>query len=96
MPTWAGLIAHDPEDRELRIACGAALFNLRVALDPHGVTPVVTIEPGDLPDALAVIRRGSATVRSQRLKLASTALGSDPSMSALRETPRPSGLACRA
>ena len=59
------LIAHDPEDRELRIACGAALFNLRLALQAHGVTPVVTIEPGDLPDALAVIRRGPVTVQSR-------------------------------
>ena len=59
------LIGHDPEDRELRIACGAALFNLRLALHAHGVTPVVTIEPGDLPDALAVIRRGPATVQSR-------------------------------
>ena len=59
------LIGHDPEDRELRIACGAALFNLRLALHAHGVTPVVTIEPGELPDALAVIRRGPATVQSR-------------------------------
>jgi nitroreductase len=59
------LIGHDPEDRELRIACGAALFNLRLALHAHGVTPVVTIEPGDLPDALAVVRRGPVTVQSR-------------------------------
>ena len=59
------LIGHDPEDRELRIACGAALFNLRLALHAHGVTPVVTIEPGDLPEALAVIRRGPVTVQSR-------------------------------
>ena len=59
------LIGHDPEDRELRIACGAALFNLRLALHAHGVTPVVTIEPGDLPDALAVVRRGPATRQSR-------------------------------
>ena len=59
------LIAHDPEDRELRIACGAALFNLRLALHAHGVTPVVTIEPGEAPDALAVIRRGPATAQSR-------------------------------
>jgi nitroreductase len=58
------LIAHDPEDRELRIACGAALFNLRLALHANGVTPVVTIEAGDQPDALAVIRRGPASVQS--------------------------------
>ena len=59
------LIAHDPEDRELRIACGAALFNLRLALHAHGVTPVVTIAPGDLPGALAVVRRGPVTVQSR-------------------------------
>jgi hypothetical protein len=39
------LIAHDPEDRELRIACGAALFNLRLAVHAQGITPVVTIDP---------------------------------------------------
>ena len=39
------LIAHDPEDRELRIACGAALFNLRLAVHAHGVTPVVCLTP---------------------------------------------------
>ena len=59
------LIAHDPEDRELRIACGAALFNLRLAVHANGVTPVVTIEPGDLPEALAVVRRGPVTVQSR-------------------------------
>lgn len=59
------LMAHDPEDRELRIACGAALFNLRLALHAHGVAPVVTIEPGEAPDALAVIRRGPATAQSR-------------------------------
>ncbi len=59
------LIAHDPDDRELRIACGAALFNLRLALHAHGVTPVVTIQPGEAPDALAVIRPGPVTVQSR-------------------------------
>jgi hypothetical protein len=29
----------DPEDVELRLACGAALFNLRLALHGHGVRP---------------------------------------------------------
>jgi len=58
------LIAHDPDDRELRIACGAALFNLRLALHAHGVTPVVTIQPGEAPDALAVVRPGPTTVQS--------------------------------
>jgi len=52
-------IATDPEDRELRIACGAALFNLRLAVHAQGVTPVVCLAPGDAPAALAVIRRGA-------------------------------------
>ena len=33
-------IAHDPDDRELRIARGAALLNLQLALHARGVTPV--------------------------------------------------------
>ncbi len=53
------LPATDPEDRELRLSCGAALFNLRVALQGFGVRPLVTILPGqDAPGALATIRRG--------------------------------------
>ncbi|QIZ37645.1 nitroreductase family protein [Saccharopolyspora sp. ASAGF58] len=35
----------DPEDRELRLACGAALFNLRLALEQAGIRPVVTLLP---------------------------------------------------
>ncbi|AXX29278.1 Dinucleotide-utilizing enzymes involved in molybdopterin and thiamine biosynthesis family 2 [Actinosynnema pretiosum subsp. pretiosum] len=53
------LPATDPEDRELRLACGAALFNLRLALQGHGIRPLVTLMPGhDAPGALAVVRRG--------------------------------------
>jgi nitroreductase len=53
------LPATDPEDRELRLSCGAALFNLRLALRDHGVRPLVTLMPGaDAPGALATIRRG--------------------------------------
>jgi hypothetical protein len=36
-----------------------------LALHAHGVTPVVTVEPGDLPEALAVIRRGPVSVQSR-------------------------------
>ncbi|GAA4832298.1 Acg family FMN-binding oxidoreductase [Saccharopolyspora rosea] len=39
------LAAADPQDRELRLACGAALFNLRLALEHAGVRPVVTLLP---------------------------------------------------
>lgn len=53
------LAATDPDDHELRLACGAALFNLRVALQGFGVRPLVTIMPGqDAPGALATVRRG--------------------------------------
>ncbi|WP_189256046.1 Acg family FMN-binding oxidoreductase [Lentzea flava] len=57
------LPATDPEDRELRLSCGAALFNLRVALQGFGIRPLVTLLPGkDAPGALATVRRGG-TVR---------------------------------
>ncbi|QFZ20271.1 Acg family FMN-binding oxidoreductase [Saccharothrix syringae] len=53
------LPATDPEDRELRLSCGAALFNLRLGLRRHGIKPLVTVLPGhDAPGALAVVRRG--------------------------------------
>ncbi|SDF40378.1 hypothetical protein SAMN05216553_101465 [Lentzea fradiae] len=53
------LSATDPEDRELRLSCGAALFNLRLALQSMGVRPLVSMLPGqDAPGALAVVRRG--------------------------------------
>jgi nitroreductase len=49
----------DPDDRELRIACGAALFNLRLALHGLGIRPLVTILPDrDRPTLLAVVRAG--------------------------------------
>lgn len=47
----------DPDDREMIISCGAALFNLRVALRYHGYQPVVRTFP-DLrdEDLLAFVR----------------------------------------
>jgi len=49
----------DPDDRELRIGCGAALFNLRLALHGLGIRPLVTIMPTrGRPDLLAVVRAG--------------------------------------
>ncbi|GGU16658.1 Acg family FMN-binding oxidoreductase [Lentzea flava] len=57
--TSRALSATDPEDRELRLSCGAALYNLRLALQGMGVRPLVTMLPGnDAPGALAVVRRG--------------------------------------
>ncbi|MEU4744555.1 nitroreductase [Actinosynnema sp. NPDC023658] len=55
------LPATDPENRELRLSCGAALFNTRLALRAHGVKPLVTLLPGsDAPGALATVRRGGS------------------------------------
>lgn len=56
------LPATDPSARELRLSCGAALFNLRLALQALGVRPLVTLLPGtEAPGALATIRRGGQT-----------------------------------
>jgi len=53
------LPATDPESRELRLSCGAALFNVRLALQALGIRPLATLIPGPTaPGALAVIRRG--------------------------------------
>ena len=49
----------DPAGHELRLACGAALFNLRLALHGLGIRPTVTAfpDPGQ-PALLAVVRHG--------------------------------------
>ena len=61
----------DPTGRELRIACGAALFNLRLALLGNRIKPLVSILPDpSRPDLVAVVRRGGArraTPEQQRL-----------------------------
>jgi hypothetical protein len=47
----------DPFDRELIISCGAALFNLRVALASLGIGYAITLFPASLdPDLLADVR----------------------------------------
>lgn len=49
----------DPDGREQRIACGAALFNLRLALAGLGVRPIVTVLPDRArPELIAEIRHG--------------------------------------
>lgn len=51
------LPAADPDQRELLLACGAALFNLRISIRALGVHPAVTVLPdADDPDLLATIR----------------------------------------
>ncbi len=54
-----GLPVIDPSGREMRIACGAALFNVRLALHGHDIRPVVTLLPDpDRPGLIATIRGG--------------------------------------
>jgi len=49
----------DPDDRELTISCGAALFHLRLALRHFGYTGNITVFPdADNPDILAHIGLG--------------------------------------
>lgn len=49
----------DPGDRELRLGCGAALLNLRLALEHENVAPVVTLAPDlEATTLLAEIRAG--------------------------------------
>jgi len=53
------LPAADPHGREQRLACGAALFNLRLALHAHGIRPLVTLHTDRaFPDLLAAVRHG--------------------------------------
>jgi hypothetical protein len=61
----------DPDDRELIMSCGAALFHLRVAMRHFGRTPIIHTFP-DLDDAdlLAFVRMGpnmDPTAEDERL-----------------------------
>ncbi|GHH31281.1 hypothetical protein [Lentzea cavernae] len=48
-----------PHSRETRLACGVALLNVRLALQGHGIRPLVTLLPGpSANDAAAAIRLG--------------------------------------
>lgn len=62
------LPANDPQDRELTISCGCALFNLRVAAAAHGVGASITLlpEPQD-PDLLAEIVLGSTAEEAEQV-----------------------------
>ncbi|MFB9615938.1 Acg family FMN-binding oxidoreductase, partial [Kutzneria kofuensis] len=62
------LPATDPGDKELRLACGAALTNLRIALEALGIRPLVTLLPRNAgPDALATVRHGGQVAPSYRI-----------------------------
>ena len=62
------LPATDPDDKELRLACGAALTNLRIALEALGIQPVVTLLPHETGShALAVVRNGGHVTPATQL-----------------------------
>jgi nitroreductase len=62
------LPATDPDDKELRLACGAALTNLRIALEAFGLRPVVTLLPLHTGgEALATVRRGGHVTPSDQV-----------------------------
>ena len=49
----------ESDARAQRMACGAALFTLRLALHGHRIRPIVTLLPDrDRPDLLAVVHHG--------------------------------------
>ncbi len=52
------LPAADPDDRELRLGCGAALLNMRLALLDRGIEPSVVIHAGPLAEGIAVVEHG--------------------------------------
>ncbi|MCY2958876.1 MAG: nitroreductase [Planctomycetota bacterium] len=66
-----GLAVSDPFDRELSISCGAALFNLRIALQRFGFQVEVEVVPrADDPDLLArvtVVGRARPAAESRLL-----------------------------
>jgi hypothetical protein len=88
----------DPDGREQRMACGAALFNLRLALHGQHVRPIVTLLPDrGRPELLAVIRNGGTkepTPEQTRLLLAVPAQRADenPSGRAAVSPPERHGL----
>lgn len=61
-----GLAIADPNHRELTISCGAALFNLRIAIRHFGYRDLVEILPASYqPNLLARIHLGSKRIAQQ-------------------------------
>ncbi|MET9231082.1 hypothetical protein [Lentzea sp. NPDC003310] len=58
-PEQIELHTASPHSRETRLACGVALLNVRLALQGHGIRPLVTLLPGpSANDAAAAVRLG--------------------------------------
>jgi hypothetical protein len=58
-PEQIELHTTSPHSRETRIGCGVALLNVRLALQGHGIRPLVTLLPGpSASGAAAAVRLG--------------------------------------
>jgi hypothetical protein len=58
-PEQIELYTTSPHSRDTRVACGVALLNVRLALQGHGIRPLVTLLPGpSANDAAAAVRLG--------------------------------------
>lgn len=65
-----GLAVIDPDDRELVMSCGAALYNLRLAMRYFGYEPVVRLFPDlDDTDLLAFVRFGRPMEKDENIDL---------------------------
>ena len=59
----------DPDGREVRIACGAALYTMRLALLGLGIRPLVSVLPDrDRPDLVATVRHGGNKTLTPELR----------------------------
>jgi len=60
--TRRGLSASDPTGRELVISCGAALYNLRVAVRKLGYTPTVSLLPTNVTRVCSLASRSLSRI----------------------------------
>ncbi|TCK22342.1 Acg family FMN-binding oxidoreductase [Pseudonocardia endophytica] len=66
----------DPDGVEMRVACGAALFTLRLALIELGVRPLVSVLPDrDDPALVAAVRHGGRRTMTPDLRHLRDAVG---------------------
>ena len=63
------LLVSDPDGRALRVSCGAAVYNLRLAMQHHGFTPAITLgaQPGPLAMVKAVGQGQTDAVRQRAI-----------------------------
>ena len=61
-----GLPVNDPDDRELVMSCGAALFNLRVAAWCTGAAPTIALLPRTPPTAICWPPSGCTAAATRR------------------------------